>query len=178
MPARSTGRQPTHLILGLEPSLDRLISEILGLEGYLTRTTRSSAEALRLLGRMRGRCIVLMDNIHVSEEAHHFLAALRARPRLRRRVQTIGVAAMDYDWVRSHTGVDHLDGFIQMPFGVEQLLAPVEALSRTVRSRRRRVVRGGGASPDPAPPGPARPTAGASGAAAPPPPRPARRPAR
>jgi CheY-like chemotaxis protein len=139
----STGQKPTMLILYLEPSIEHLMWEVLTLDGYPTRTTRSSAEALRFLGSLREICIVLMDNVQVSEQAHLFLAALRAHPQLYRRVRTIGLAAMDYEWVQTRAEVGHLDGYIRMPFDIEQFLGPIEALARASQSRERRVWGGG-----------------------------------
>ena len=67
-----------------------------------------------------------MDNFHLLEEPRVFLAALQARPELRRRVMVIGVAAKVPPIRRVSAPFDVIDDFLSMPFSVNELFDKIE----------------------------------------------------
>ncbi len=94
MPEGTKDQQPVVFMLYFEPTLKYLIAELFNDVGYAVTTTPRAADVFTTLETSSSACLVLMDNFHVSKEAHLLLAALRARPELRRRAKVIGLAAL------------------------------------------------------------------------------------
>lgn len=121
------------VILSFEPSIARLLQEVLALEGYRFTVTRDPAEALCMIEESAELCVVLTDNLKVNPAGREALSTLRASPALRARVRVIGldiesVRQMELDW-------DILDDFIGLPFTVTTLLESIEANGRKLSNQ-------------------------------------------
>ncbi len=122
MSGEAPGGLPIIIVQSFEPSLLSIMRETLELEGYSCRATHTAGETLALVNGDEGTYIVLMDNMHVSQEAQLFARLVFALPDLHRRVKVVGLMA------RFHQERFKLDCFIALPFRVAQLLDPIERL--------------------------------------------------
>lgn len=116
------GERTTILLLWHEQSLYRFFTEILALEGYPTIGVCTAEEALSVCERDSYRCVVLIDNYHVNDQATTFAKTVFARPERHARVNFVGLAA-----VRREDLVD-LDAYIRLPFKPEEFYRPIERL--------------------------------------------------
>lgn len=121
-------RQPKIMLLWFEESLFRFFTEILKLEDYSVISACTAAEALAICEHKDERCVVLIDNYHLNEQAVNFAKTVFARSELHVRVKVVGLATARWERL-----VD-LDGFIQLPFTVDSFLTPIEELCRELRT--------------------------------------------
>ena len=129
----STNRKPSALVLYLEQNVAGLINYVLEEMGYRSRMTPFAAEALGILDGDDRRCLVFMDNFHLLEEPSLFLAALQARPELRRRVKVIGLTALRLPIKGLGAPYDEIDDFLPIAFSVDELIEKIEAVSAQLR---------------------------------------------
>jgi CheY-like chemotaxis protein len=124
-PAESK-RRPYILFLYFDPSLPRMVSEVLNLEGYAVVEVTTMAQAVAALRWLPGNGIVLFDNLQLHVEGQQFLEMLRHEPDFRARLRTICMAAeVNCTRARQEYG-DVLDDYLLMPFTVTQLLNVLE----------------------------------------------------
>ena len=128
-----TNRKPSALVLYLAENVGGMINYVLEEMGYRTRMTPLAAEALSILDGDDRRCLVFMDNFHLLEEPRLFLAALQARPELRRRVKVVGVTGMTLPIKGLSAPFDEIDDFLKMPFSIDEVIAKIEAVSAHLR---------------------------------------------
>lgn len=114
--------KPEIVILSFEESLLGIFVEVLTLEGYPTSVVHTAAQALDAC-RRSGRCVVMMDNYHVSKEALNFARMLFAERGLHARAKVLGAAAM------RHENLVDLDGYLALPFTIDQLLIELDRLT-------------------------------------------------
>lgn len=124
------GERLTIVLLWFEQSLYRFFTEILALEGYPTIGVRTAEEALSLCERDGYRCVVLIDNYHVNDQATTFAKTVFARPDLHARVKIVGLAAARWE------DLVELDAYIRLPFTVEVFYGPIERLGAELQARK------------------------------------------
>lgn len=74
-----------------------------------------------------------MANFHLLEAPRVFLAALKARPELRRRVKVVGVTALRLPTEGLGAPYDEIDNYLAMPFDIDELIEKIEAVSAKLR---------------------------------------------
>ena len=113
------------LVLYQNDSIERLLKDVLELDGYAVTTTGDPAEALRMIEASAQPLIVVADNLKVNPAGVEALTRLRAHPALRQRIRVIGfdiesVREMEMSW-----GI--LDDFAAMDSLSMALLDSIEA---------------------------------------------------
>ena len=130
---------PLVVILGFDPAIASLVAEVLPLEGYEVQCVHTEAKAWSLLARQPGKCIVLVDNLHVHQEGQELLLKLRKHPDVRAYVRVVCMMlGGSMDPLRQKYG-ELIDAYLLMPFTFPQLLTiPRILLNRAKPSQRRR----------------------------------------
>lgn len=116
------GTRPKILLLWFESSLYHFFTEILSMEGFASSGVRSAAEALSVCEREGERCVVLIDNYHVNEQAVIFAKTVFAQPELHARVKVVGLAAFRWE------NLVDLDAYVSLPFTAEEFYGTIERL--------------------------------------------------
>ena len=65
------------IMLYQNDSIERLVMEVLGWEGYAATSTEDPVEMLRMIEESAVPCVVLTDNLKVNPAARDALATLR-----------------------------------------------------------------------------------------------------
>jgi two-component system response regulator (stage 0 sporulation protein F) len=116
--------KPTVLIVDDDPSMRKLITEVLSLEGYPLETATNGREALDLLQSGRPR-VILLDLKMPILDGEGFLQELEAMPTERKKHKIILVSAFlslpNYQHLRS-------EGRLGKPFTTDQLINAIEAV--------------------------------------------------
>lgn len=124
----SEAQRDTHpQILGLwtEPNLWKMVQELCTLQGYPASEVRFADDVIDQVEHDTRGYIIVMDNIHVSEEAQRLIHLLHARPTLRPRVRTLGLLSL----YPAGMFRDQVDTIVILPFTATQLLGAIESLS-------------------------------------------------
>lgn len=117
--------QPTILIVDDDPSIRKMMVEVLNLEGYPTETAENGRVALELLARSGPR-VVLLDLLMPEVNGWEVMRALEEDPAERARHRVILVSALN----TLETAQDlRADGKLVKPFTVNQLLSLVAPAS-------------------------------------------------
>lgn len=123
------GNPATVLIVDDDPSIRKLLVEVLSLEGVATETATNGREALDILGK-GGSHLVLLDLLMPVLDGRGVMAALRADPDARTRNKVVLVSA----WGNLESAQDlQPDAVLSKPFTVPQLLAVMEPLMAALR---------------------------------------------
>ncbi len=109
---------PTILIVDDDPSMRKMLTEALGLEGYPYETATNGREGLDLLRRASGPRIVLLDLLMPVLDGRHFMEELRANPAERNRHKIIFISANHN--LEAHQDLAP-DAMLAKPFTVHQL---------------------------------------------------------
>ncbi|MFI5272102.1 MAG: response regulator [Ktedonobacterales bacterium] len=121
---------PTILIVDDDPSIRRMLVEVLSLEGFPTETATNGQEALDMLATSGPR-IVLLDLWMPVLDGRGVMERLDATPVERAKHKVILVSAID----RLEANRDlHADGRLPKPFTVTQLLNVLEPVSASVQA--------------------------------------------
>jgi two-component system, response regulator, stage 0 sporulation protein F len=116
-------RLPTVLIVDDDPSIRKMLVEVLSLEGYPTETAVNGREALEVLAKSGPR-VVLLDLLMPEVDGRGVIASLRAHPEEREKHRIILVSA----WTNLEAARDlAADGALVKPFNVTQLLNVITA---------------------------------------------------
>jgi|SRR5579871_696709 CheY-like chemotaxis protein len=109
---------PTILIVDDDPSIRKMLQEVLALEGYPTETATNGREALEILEKSGPR-VVLLDLLMPEIDGRGVIEALRMQPGERAKHRVILVSA----WANLEASRDlEADGTLTKPFNVTQLL--------------------------------------------------------
>jgi len=110
--------QPTVLVVDDDPSIRKMLVEVLSLEGYPTETAVNGREALDILQRSGPR-VVLLDLLMPEVDGWGVMAALNEDPEQRSRHKIVLVSA----WANLERARDLMpDSTLPKPFTVTQLL--------------------------------------------------------
>jgi DNA-binding NtrC family response regulator len=116
------------LYLVFERSIERMVAEVLTMEGFQVQHVYTNTDARTLLDSSDDEQIVLIDNLQGHDEGQQFLHELRQQPGLRLRLKVVCMAAwVNCEWARQEYG-DVLDAYLAMPFTVSQLLDTLTSL--------------------------------------------------
>jgi two-component system response regulator (stage 0 sporulation protein F) len=116
-------RLPTVLIVDDDPSIRKMLVEVLSLEGYPTETAVNGREALEVLAKSGPR-VVLLDLLMPEVDGRGVIASLSAYPEEREKHRIILVSA----WTNLEAARDlAADGTLIKPFNVTQLLNVITA---------------------------------------------------
>jgi CheY-like chemotaxis protein len=118
--------EPIILVLSFDPSIRKLLTEVLTLDGFTVTTAYTAAETLERLEHDAHPAIVLMDNYQVSEQARAFAHTLFARPDLHQRVKLVGLAVQRWEELAP------LDEYLRMPFSARDLFELIDRLCATL----------------------------------------------
>lgn len=119
---------PTILIVDDDPSIRKMLVEVLSLEGYPTETAANGREALEKLPK-GGPRIVLLDLLMPEVDGWGVMSALQEMPSERQRHKIILVSA----WANLEQAQDlNPDSSLPKPFTVNQLLNVLAPLSTSV----------------------------------------------
>jgi CheY-like chemotaxis protein len=111
-------RLPTVLIVDDDPTIRKMLVEVLSLEGYPTETAVNGREALDILAKSGPR-LVLLDLLMPEVDGRGVMSALRGQPQEREKHRIILVSA----WANLEQSRDlEADGTLTKPFHVNQLL--------------------------------------------------------
>lgn len=114
----------TVLIVDDDPSIRKMLVEVLSLEGYPTETAVNGREALDILEKSGPR-VVLLDLLMPVIDGWGVMAALAEKPEERSRHKIILVSA----WANLERARDLVpDGTLPKPFTVNQLLNVLDPL--------------------------------------------------
>jgi two-component system, response regulator, stage 0 sporulation protein F len=120
---KGMARLPTVLIVDDDPSIRKMLVEVLSLEGYPTETAVNGREALEVLAKSGPR-VVLLDLLMPEVDGRGVIANLRAHPEEREKHRIILVSA----WSNLEASRDlAADGTLVKPFNVTQLLNVITA---------------------------------------------------
>ena len=109
---------PTVLIVDDDPTIRKMLVEVLSLEGYPTETAVNGREALEVLAKSGPR-VVLLDLLMPEIDGRGVITSLSARPEEREKHRIILVSA----WSHLEAARDlEADGTLVKPFNVTQLL--------------------------------------------------------
>jgi CheY-like chemotaxis protein len=121
--------KPRILYLVHEPSIGKMVFEILALEGYPVNIVRTSSEAFSILNQHKGDTIVIMDNLHAFTEGQRFLATLKWETELWARTSVLSMAvSVVCDRLREKHG-QAIDAHLAMPFTADQLMRAIDLLA-------------------------------------------------
>lgn len=109
---------PTVLVVDDDPSIRKMLVEVLSLEGYPTETATNGREALEQLERSGPR-IVLLDLLMPEVGGREVMDVLRASPGERAKHKIVLVSALPN--LEAARDLD-ADGTLPKPFTVHQLL--------------------------------------------------------
>lgn len=116
-------QQPTVLVVDDDPSIRKMLSEVLKLEGIPLETAVNGREALDILARS-GPLVVLLDLLMPEVDGRGVMLALSANPSERARHRIILMSA----WDNLEAARDlEPDGRLAKPFTVDQLLNALTA---------------------------------------------------
>ena len=119
---------PTILIVDDDPSIRKMLVEVLTLEGYPTETATNGQEALDSLARSGPR-IILLDYVMPVLDGRGVVTQLESDPAARAKHKIILVSAFtNLETVRNL----EVDGSLPKPFTVVQLLSVLEPLSQAL----------------------------------------------
>jgi CheY-like chemotaxis protein len=116
--------KPTVLIVDDDPAIRKMITEVLGLEGYPVETATNGREALDIIKAGGSRVILLDLNMPVLDGAG-FLQELEAQPAERAKHKIILVSA--YLGLPKYQNLK-ADGQLPKPFTVDQLINTIQAV--------------------------------------------------
>ena len=120
----------TILIVDDDPSIRKMLVEVLSLEGYPTETAANGREALDILAQSGPR-LVLLDLLMPEVDGRGVVEALSANPTARAQHKIILVSA----WANLEQARDlQVDGQLPKPFQVAQLLNALAAITAPVSS--------------------------------------------
>ncbi len=116
---------PTILIVDDDPSIRKLLVEVLQLEGYPTETASNGREAMDMLARSGPR-VVLLDLLMPVLDGRGVVRELSAMPEQRAQHKIILLSA--YVNLEVHADIE-ADGKLAKPFTVPQLLNVLTTVS-------------------------------------------------
>jgi CheY-like chemotaxis protein len=109
---------PTILIVDDDPTIRKMLVEVLSLEGYPTETAVNGREALEMLAKSGPR-LVLLDLLMPEVDGRGVISQLCEDPQERQKHRIILVSA----WTNLEAARDvEADGTLMKPFNVNQLL--------------------------------------------------------
>lgn len=118
-------QQPTVLVVDDDPSIRKMLNEVLSLEGIPVETAADGREALDVLARSGPR-VVLLDIGMPIMTGREVMQALDANPTERSRHRIILMSA----WTSLEQNADlEPDGKLAKPFTVDQLLNAISSNS-------------------------------------------------
>ncbi len=117
-PDHRGARLPTVLVVDDDPSIRKLLVEVLQLEGYPTETASNGREAMDMLARSGPR-VVLLDLLMPVLDGRGVVRELSAMPEQRAQHKIILLSA--YVNLEAHADIE-ADGKLAKPFTVPQLL--------------------------------------------------------
>ena len=119
---------PTILIVDDDPTIRKMLVEVLSLEGYPTETATNGQEALDMLAKSAPR-IVLLDLLMPVLDGRGVMEQLDSDQMLRSHHKVVLVSAM----VNLESSRDlQVDSILPKPFTVVQLLSVLEPLAQTL----------------------------------------------
>jgi CheY-like chemotaxis protein len=119
---------PTVLIVDDDPSIRKMLVEVLALEGYPTETAADGEEALTLLARSTPR-LILLDLLMPGVDGHGVVTQLEADVSARAQHKIILMSA----WTNLELASDLVvDGKLPKPFTVTQLMSVLEPLAKDI----------------------------------------------
>jgi CheY-like chemotaxis protein len=119
---------PTILIVDDDPSIRKMLVEVLTLEGYPTETATNGQEALDMLAKGTPR-IILLDLQMPVLDGRGVVTQLDGDPGTRSQHKIILVSA----FTNLETSRDlEVDGTLPKPFTVVQLLSVLEPLAKSI----------------------------------------------
>ncbi len=119
---------PTILIVDDDPSIRKMLVEVLSLEGYPTETATNGQEALDMLAKSAPR-IILLDLLMPILDGRGVVTQLDGDPVTRSQHKIILVSALS----RLEEARDlEVDGALPKPFTVSQLLSVLEPLAKSI----------------------------------------------
>lgn len=119
---------PTILIVDDDPSIRKMLVEVLTLEGYPTETATNGQEALDMLSSSAPR-IILLDLAMPVLDGRGVMQRLESDPVARAAHKVILVSAyVNLEMARDLV----VDGSLPKPFTVVQLLSVMEPLARSI----------------------------------------------
>ncbi len=119
---------PTILIVDDDPTIRKMLVEVLSLEGYPTETATNGQEALDMLAKSAPR-IVLLDLLMPVLDGRGVMEQLDSYQMLRSHHKVVLVSAM----VNLESSRDlQVDSILPKPFTVVQLLSVLEPLAQTL----------------------------------------------
>ena len=119
---------PTVLIVDDDPTIRKMLVEVLSLEGYPTETATNGQEALDMLTNSPSR-IVLLDLSMPILDGRGVMTQLVANPSARALHKVVLVSAIG----NLETARDlPVDGTLSKPFTVVQLLSVLEPLAKSI----------------------------------------------
>lgn len=121
---------PTVLIVDDEPTIRKMLVEMLSLEGYPAETANNGQEALDQVTRSGPR-VVLLDLWMPVLDGRGFMEHLSAQPGQRQRHKIILMSAID----RLEANQDlQADGRLPKPFTLSQLLNVIATVTASVQA--------------------------------------------
>jgi CheY-like chemotaxis protein len=123
-PAQESTR--TVLIVDDDPGIRESVAEVLGAEGYRVEEAGDGVEALRRLGEIEGRCVVLLDLAMPRMNGLEVLTALSRQEHTER----FPVVVMSANAHPRELEFPQVVALLQKPFELEELLRWVEVCSR------------------------------------------------
>jgi CheY-like chemotaxis protein len=119
---------PTVLIVDDDPSIRKMLVEVLALEGYPTETAAGGEEALAILTRSAPR-LILLDLLMPGVDGHGVVTQLEADEGARAQHKIVLMSA----WTNLELASDLIvDGKLPKPFTVPQLLSVLEPLAKEI----------------------------------------------
>ena len=118
-------RRPTVLVVDDELKIRKMLVEVLTLEGFPTETATNGREALEILAQSEPR-IVLLDLLMPEVDGRGVVEQLEATPEIRSKHRIILVSALTNLEKNRDLKVE---GQLPKPFGVDQLLNKLEAVT-------------------------------------------------
>ena len=117
-------KRPTVLIVDDDPSIRKMLTEVLTLEGFPTETATDGGEAVETMTKAGPR-VVLLDLL-MPVGGREVMRQLEAQPEIRGKHQIILVSAVhNLEAARDL----QVDGRLPKPFTVDQLLNALDAVA-------------------------------------------------
>ncbi|HET6981983.1 MAG TPA: response regulator [Myxococcaceae bacterium] len=116
----------TVLVVDDDPGIRESVAEVLGVEGYRVLEAGDGVEALRRLGELDGRCVVLLDLAMPRMNGLEVLTELSRQAGTER----FPVVVMSANAHPRELEFPQVVALLQKPFELEELLRWVEVCSR------------------------------------------------